>query len=153
MLDQRLEQQGFLQCIARLNRIEYGCGIVRGPGGMDQGPYILGKARAAITAAGVDEMGADARITADTTAHLLDIYIEACAQSGQLIDEGDFRRQKGVGSVLAELGRPWGHQQHPIMVAHERGVQALQQRRGMRVVTAQDDPVRAHEVVDGAAFL
>ena len=45
------------------------------------------------------------------------------------------------------------HHDHALVIARERVVECLQQFRRARVVGADDDPVRLHEVRDRGAFL
>ncbi|MNH08923.1 hypothetical protein D3C79_683630 [compost metagenome] len=98
-------------------------------------------------------MATDAPVATDAVAHLFDVHAQVCAEPGQFIDERYFGCQEGIGCVLAELGRTRGHHQDTFAIAHKRRVEALQALPCCLVVRADDDAIRAHEVVDGAAFL
>ena len=67
-------------------------GLVRGT---DQRLHVLGKAGAAVAAAGIEEVVADARIGADAVAHLLDVGAQSLGQVGQFVHERDARGQHG----------------------------------------------------------
>ena len=86
-------------------------------------------------------------------ADLLDVGAHALGEVGHLVHEADLGGQHGVGRVLGQLGRAHVHHDHAVAVADERVVQRLEQLGGARVVGADDDAVRLHEVVDRRAFL
>ena len=58
-----------------------------------------------------------------------------------------------VGGVLGELGRAHVHDEQPLVIALERRIQRAHQLGRALVVAADDDAVRAHEVLDRRAFL
>lgn len=121
--------------------------------GVDQRPDILGEAGAAITAARVDEVVADARIGTDTLAYLLDIGAQGFGQGGHLVYEGDAGRQHGVGGVFGQFGTACIHPQDAVSLAVEGGVELLQQGEGVIGVGADDDAIRPQAVGDGGALL
>ncbi|MNR03567.1 hypothetical protein D3C85_1194650 [compost metagenome] len=98
-------------------------------------------------------MRTDARITADAAAHLFYVDIEWRAESRHFIDERNLGRQKRIGRVLAELCRTYADAQQAFMVAQKWRIQATQNLASHRVVTADDDPIRTHEVIDRRSFL
>ncbi len=63
------------------------------------------------------------------------------------------RGQHRVRRVLGQLGGTDVHEEHPLVAAHERGVDGAQLRDRALVVGADDDAVRPHEVLDRRAFL
>ena len=64
----------------------------------------FGKAGAAIARAGVQELRADAVVEADAARDVLHVGADLLAEVGDLVDEGDLRREKGVGGVFDQLG-------------------------------------------------
>ena len=78
VLMQRLEQHGLLHLVARLHCLQDGRLVSGLLGAMDQCTHVLGEARAAIAAAGIDEVTADTRIAADAATYLLDVHVRAC---------------------------------------------------------------------------
>ena len=58
-----------------------------------------------------------------------------------------------VGGVLGEFGGAHVHDDQALVVALEGRVELAHELDGALVVGADDDAVRAHEVVDGGAFL
>ncbi len=65
---------------------------------------VLGKARAAVARAGVQELAADAVVEADAARDLLHVGADLLAQVGDLVDEGDLGGQERVGGVFDEFG-------------------------------------------------
>ena len=149
-----LEQDVLLRvvgCFHRAQHLERHAGIVSG--GLDQRLDVLGEAGAAIAAAGVEEVVADARVGADAVTHVFDVGTEHFGQVGEFVHEADARRQHRVGGVLGQLGALDVHDDQAFVVALERGVQRPHQVDGTLVVGADDDAVGTHEVFDGGAFL
>jgi hypothetical protein len=72
---------------------------------------------------------------------------------GELVHEADLGRQHGIGGILGQLRRAHVHQHDAVAVSIERGIECAQQLAGARIVRADDDAVRAHEVFDRGAFL
>ena len=91
---------------------------------------ILGKARAAITRAGVDKLIANSGVRAHALAHQLDVSAHRLCDIRDFVDEADFRGQHGIGSVLGELGTAGVHEHHFVVVAVERLVQATELGHG-----------------------
>ena len=69
-----------------------------------KGERILRKAGAAIARPGMQKFRADALVEADAVRDVLDIGADLLAQIGDLVDEGDLGRQKGIGGIFDELG-------------------------------------------------
>ena len=122
-------------------------------GGLDQRLDVLGEAGAAVAAAGVEEVVADARVGADALADHLDVGTEHFGEVGEFVHEADARRQHGVGGILGEFGTLDVGDDQAFVVALEGGVEGAHQVDGLVVLGADDDAVGAHEVVDGGAFL
>ena len=152
-LAEGLEEQLLLPRVARFHRAQYLAVVALLLGAADQRADVLGKARAAVAAAGVDEMGADALVATHAAAHVLDVDAGEGAQPGHLVHEGNLGGEEGIGRVLAELGLATPHQQDPLVIAQERRVELAQGFPGLRLGAADDDPVRAPEVVHRRAFL
>src|SRR4029079_15385333 len=70
--------------------------LARGP---DESRYILGKTRAAVPGAGMEELVADAPVLADRRGHLLHIGTDRFAMIRNFIDEADLERQKCIGGI------------------------------------------------------
>jgi hypothetical protein len=122
-------------------------------GGLDQGLDVLREAGAAVAAAGVEEVVADARVGTDALANHLDVGTEHFGQIGQFVHEADARRQHGVGGVLGQFGALDVGDDQALVVALERRVEGTHQVDGLVVLGTDDDAVGAHEVFDGRAFL
>ena len=73
-------------------------------GGADQRLAILREARPAEAGAGMQELAADPAVEADAAGDVLHIGADRLAQIGDLVDEGDLGREKGVGGVFDQLG-------------------------------------------------
>src|SRR5205823_1679592 len=65
-------------------------------GGAHQSLAVLRKARAAKTRPGMQKLAANAAVEADAAGHVLDISADPFAKIGNLVNEGDLRREKGV---------------------------------------------------------
>ena len=120
---------------------------------MDQGAHVFGEARAAITAAGVDKVVADARVGTDAQAHRLNVGAQVFGQLGNLVDEADLGGQHAVGGVLGQFGAAQVHEDDAVVVAVERRVEVAHYVTHFFTLTADDDPVRAAAVGNGGAFL
>src|SRR6056297_378314 len=78
-----------------------------GPGGftdLGQGFGVLWKAGAAVSGAGVQELGADTPVPAHSPGYVLYVGTDLFAEVGYLVDKGDFHGQKGVGRVFDHFG-------------------------------------------------
>jgi hypothetical protein len=145
-------QELFLPLVHRLDGLEQlGVETVLGRA-VDQRLDVLRETRAAVARAGVDKTVADARIRADAYPHLLDVGAHAFGEVGHFVHEADLRRQHRVGSVLGQFGRAHIHDDQPIAVARERIVQRLEQLGRPRILGADDDTIRFHEVRDRGPF-
>ena len=82
-----LEQALFLRLVARLDRRQYHRFDTVLPRRVNQGPHVLGQARTAVAAAGVDERIADAAVGADAFAHVFHVDTRALAHVGDLVHE------------------------------------------------------------------
>ena len=120
---------------------------------MDQSLRVLGEARAAVAAAGVEERAADARVRGDAFVDFLDVGPDGVAELGDLVHERDARGEHGVGGVLGDLGGRVAHADDGLGVERERTVELLHDGEGFVGVGADDDAVGPQEVVDGRAFL
>ena len=115
--------------------------------------HILGKARAAVTGACIQEVVADPAVRADAAPHLFDVGAEPLGEVGEVVHERDARGEHCVGRVLGQFGRAYAHHHHPLVVALEGRIEIAQELRGALFVAADHDPVGPHEVLDGRAFL
>ena len=118
----------------------------------DQGFDVFGKAGAAITCTGIQEVVADTGIAADAFANLLDVCPHELGQIGQFVHEADAGGQHGVGRVFGEFGAANVHHKQAVMVALEGRIQGAHIQLGLLVVAADHDATRAHEVLNRRAF-
>ena len=72
---------------------------------LDQRQRVLGEAGAAIARPWMQELRADAAVEADAAGHILRRRRRPLAKIGDLVDEGDLHREKGVGRILGQLRR------------------------------------------------
>ena len=120
--------------------------------GLDQRQRVLGKARAAVAGSGVKELAADALVEADAARHVLHVGADLLAQIGDLVDEGDLRRQKGVGGVFDQFrGAPVG-EMHRRLVEVQRPVEFRHHLARALVFRADHHAVGALEILDRRAF-
>ncbi|OIQ64225.1 hypothetical protein GALL_542250 [mine drainage metagenome] len=148
-----LQQDAFLRIVGVLHRSQHLHRLADILGGADQRLHILGEAGAAVAAAGIKEIVADARIGADADAHLLDVGTEPVGQVGQFVHERDAGGQHAVGCVLGKLCALDIHDDDTVVVAVERRIDVAHQLLGAGVLAADDDAVRPHEIFDCRAFL
>ena len=120
--------------------------------GAHQRAAVLGKARAAIAGPGMQEFAADAAVEADAAGHVLHIGADLLAQIGDLVDEGDLGREKGVGRVFDQFGGFDVGEHDRRFDQIERAVERPHHRAGGLAVGADDDAVGAHEILDRRAF-
>ena len=111
-------------------------------GAVDQRAHVLGKARAAIAAARIDEVIADARVCPDALAHRFNVGAEVFGEFGDLVDEADLGREHAVGGVFGQLGTAQVHEQDAVMVAVERRVQITHHIAYFSAFATDDDPIR-----------
>ena len=107
---------------------------------------VLGKARAAVAGARIDEVPANARVRTNALAHHFHIGAHPLGHVGDLVHEADLGGQHGVGGVLGQLGRWHVHHHVALAVAHERAVETAQGLDGFRLLRTDHDPVRMHAV-------
>ena len=98
-------------------------------------------------------MVANARITANATAHGLDVGAQLFSEAGDLVHKADLGGQHGVGGVLGQLSAFHIHHHNLVAIAVEGCVQFTQLGFGGRVAGADDDAVRALAVADRRTFL
>ena len=122
-------------------------------GDVDQRFDVFREAGAAVATACIDEVVANALVRADTQAHILDIHIEALAEAGNLVHEGDFGRQHGIGCVLGHFRIANAHEHGSRTISDEGCVQRAHDLTSVLVVSTDNDAVRVHEVVDRRTFL
>ena len=120
--------------------------------GLDQRQRVLGEAGAAIARTGVQEFAADALVEADAARDLLHVGADLLAQIGDLVDEGDLGREKGVGRIFGEFGRAAPDEDERRRVERQRPVDFLHHLARARVLDADDDAVGALEILDRRAF-
>jgi hypothetical protein len=84
--------------------------------------------------------------------HGLDIGADPFAQGGDLVDEGDLGRQKGVGRVFDHLGRFQPGVDHREFAQEQRAVDLGHHLAGAVAFHPHHHPVGAHEVVDRRAL-
>jgi hypothetical protein len=140
-LDDAVHQHVLLALVGALHRLQQVQRLAHRAGAVQQRLHVLGKARAAVAAAGVQELVADARVAADAAAHLFDVGAELLGQQRHLVHEADARGQHRVGGVLGQLGRADVHHDQLVALALEGRVQRLHQQHGAVVVGADDDAV------------
>ncbi|MNC40026.1 hypothetical protein D3C75_887150 [compost metagenome] len=116
------EQPALLLLVDRFHRTQQLRLEAFGLGAAAQGLQVLGEARAAKTAAGIDEVVADARVRADATAHHFDVGAQVLGQVGDFVDEGNLGGQHAIGCVLGQLGTARVHDHELFAVAVERQV-------------------------------
>ena len=96
----------------------------------------------------MQEFRADAVVEPDAARHLLHIGADLLAQIGDLVDEGDLGREKGVARVFDELGRAARGDHHRRLVEEERPVELGHHGARACVLGADDDAVRPLEIAD-----
>ena len=119
---------------------------------LDQRLGVLRKAGAAVAWSRMQEFGPDALVEADPARHVLDIGPDPLAKIGDLVDEGYFRGEKSVGRVFGQFRRAAAGKKEGCLVEIQRPVDFRHDRFGAFVLDADDDAVRALEIVDRRAF-
>jgi hypothetical protein len=100
----------------------------------------------------VQEFGSDAVVETDAVGHVLHVAANGLAKIGDLVDEGDLHGEKRIGGILDQLGRPPRREDQGRLVEIERAVDFGHDGARAFVIDADDDAVRALEVLDGRAF-
>ena len=134
-----------VQPVGGLHQTRRGAGV---GGGARQGGGVFGKAGAAVSGTGVKELRPDPLVEADAPGDLLDVGADLLAQVRHLVDEGDLRRQEGVGGVLDQFrSAPVGEEDRRL--ADEQGpVELGHHGAGAVVLHPHDDAIGALEVLD-----
>ena len=83
---------------------------------------------------------------------LLNVGADLLAKIGDLVDEGDLHRQKGVGGIFDQFRRAACSEQHRRLVDEERPVDLRHHVACELAFGADDDAVRMLEVLDRRAF-
>ncbi len=113
---------------------------------------VLGKAGAAKTGTGVQELGADAVVEADAARHFLDVGAGALGEIGDLVDEGDLGGQERIGRVLDQLGGAPARVHDRGLVEIERPIDLRDHLAGALVLGADHDAVGMLEITDRGAL-
>ena len=121
--------------------------------GSDQCLDILWEARPTVANAGVDELRANSGVAADAFADLVDIGPHDFAEIGDVVHEGNFRRQHGIGRILGHLGGGNVHEEHGVTVQRKGFVESGQHFLSAIGFNSANDAIRLHEVIDGRTFL
>src|SRR5699024_7706221 len=88
-------------------------------GSIMNGLYIFGEATAAIADACKYKSLADARISADTPAHIIYIGSHAFANIGHFIHKRDFSSQHSISSIFGQFSTAPIHYYNRVPAAHE----------------------------------
>ncbi len=142
-----------LPLVDRFDCLQQIAGAIDLLGTVDQRAHVFGETRAAIAAARVDEVIANALVGANAQAHGLDVGAQVLGQFGNLVDKADLGCQHAVGGVFGQLGAAQVHENDAVMVAVERGVEVTHDLAHFIAGATNDDTVRATAVGDGGAFL
>ena len=100
----------------------------------------------------MEEFRADPAVHANPARHVLHVGADLFAQVRHFVDEGDLRREEGVGGVFDQLARPAVDDQQRRFVEEERTVDLGHHFAAEIVLRPDHDPVGALEVADGCAF-
>jgi hypothetical protein len=91
----------------------------------------------------MQELAADAAVEPDAAGDVLNIGAHRLAQIGDLVDEGDLGREKGVGGVFDQFGRFDRGEHDRRLEQVKRPVEPAQHCTGVLAVGADHDPGRA----------
>ena len=100
----------------------------------------------------MQELRADAIVEPDAARDILNIGADLLAEIGDLVDEGDLRRQKGIGGIFGQFGRPPAGEEDRRLVEIERPIDLVHHVARARILGADDDAVGALEIADRRAF-
>lgn len=153
MAAELVEEDFFLPLVDRLHGLEHLQVVSRFLCRLHQRLHVFGETAAAVSATGIEELGADARIAADAAAHHVHVGAHQLAEVGDVVHEADAGGQHGVGGILDHLGRGDVGEDHPVVVEHERLVEPRHQLPCTVGLHAHHHPVGAHEIVHRVAFL
>ena len=130
-------------------------GQVEGLAEIDEVEDVLLETRAAEADGGLEELRADARVHADGAADFIDIGAGGFAEGGNRVDRGNPLGEEGVGDELGKLGRPEVGGEDAL-AGNPVGIDRDERLDGGvsfgRGFAADEDAVRAFEVLDGGAF-
>src|SRR5205085_3401363 len=113
---------------------------------------VLREARAAVAGPRVQEEATYAIVHAHRARNIVHVAAYLVAEVRDLVDEGNLRRQKRVRGVLGQLRRLKRRDDHRSFYQVERAEEVAHDGDGRLVAAADDDAVRAHEVVNGRAL-
>ena len=117
-------------------------------GDVGQGLGVLGETGTAVAGAGMQKFGSDAPVLAHGSRHRLDVGAHRLAEVGDLVDEGNFNRQEGIGRVFDHLGGLEVGLDEGRLVEIEHAVDGAHRLARSVRFDAQHHSVRMHEVVD-----
>ena len=114
----------------------------------NQGQRILGKARAAESGAGVQELAPDPPVESNAARDRMHVRADGFAQRRHLVDEADLRGEEGVCRILDELRGLEVRDDNRNFDEVQRPVERAQPFLRAVALDADDDAIRAHEVAD-----
>ena len=117
-----------------------------------QGADIFGKATAAIARTWVDEVVANALVTANALPHGFNVCADTLSQVGHFIHEADLGGQHAIGRVFGQLGASHTHHNDLVVVAVERFIQLSQNFFSTCAAGANDDAVGFLAIGNRCAF-
>src|SRR5687767_11075427 len=113
---------------------------------------VFREARTAEAWAGMEKLAADALVHANGACDVVHITTYLVAEIGDFVYERNFRGEKCICGVLRQFGCFERRDHKRCFDQIERPVKILHDRNSFFVTTADDDTVRAHEVVNRCAF-
>ena len=116
---------------------------------VDQVVDVLGEQRAAISAAGIDVLRADAAVGAHSVTHGVDVGTHYLTQVGNLVHEAHPGGKHRGGGILYHLGSSRVGVNHGEILELDGMVKRVHRLARALVVHTQDDAVGLHEVLDG----
>ena len=150
---QLTEQNPFLAFVHALHSLQHLHAATMLRGRAYQGLHILREARPAITATGIEELVAYARIRPDTLAHHIHIGTDLFTKVRNVIHERYPRCEHRVRGILYHLGRRYVGKYQAVAYQHEGFVQAGHDGTRTRALDTHHDPVGRHEILDGDTLL
>src|SRR5262249_10609839 len=100
----------------------------------------------------MEELAADAAIEANAAGDVVHVRTDRLTDIGNLIDEGDLRRQKRIGRVFDQFSGLKAGEENGRLDQIERPVELAHYLPSAFALGADDNAVGAHEVVDGRAL-
>jgi len=147
-----LDHAFFLSLVGLDHGLDDGGGFAVVSGDTDQGFGILGEAGAAVAGTGMEEFGANPAVHAHGFCDGLNVGADGLADVGDLVDEGDLGGQEGVAGIFDQFGSFDVGKDEGCFDEIEGAVDLFHNLTGAVGLGADDDPVGAHKVADGAAF-